>query len=101
MKLYLVQHGEAVSKDIDPGRPLSPDGVMAVQSIATHMFNRHIELNRVYHSGKLRAHQTAEIFADTLFVGGAITGELDEDGCVDDCDCEKADELILQAIASL
>ena len=73
MKLYLVQHGEAVSKDIDPGRPLSPDGVMAVQSIATHMFSRHIELNRVYHSGKMRAHQTAEIFADTLFVGGEIT----------------------------
>ena len=73
MKLYLVQHGEAVSKDIDPGRPLSPDGVMAVQSIVTHMYNRHIELNSVYHSGKMRAHQTAEIFADTLFVGGEIT----------------------------
>ncbi len=73
MKLYLVQHGEAVSKDIDPGRPLSPDGVMTVQSIVTHMYNRHIELNRLCHSGKMRAHQTAEIFADTLFVGGEIT----------------------------
>ena len=32
---------------------------------------------------------------------GIITGKLDEDGCVEDCDDDRADELILAAIASL
>lgn len=70
MKLYLVQHGHAVAKDIDPGRPLSPQGEQEVQQIVQHMNKSGILLTGVYHSGKMRAHQTAEIFADTLLVSG-------------------------------
>lgn len=36
-----------------------------------------------------------------LINAGKIDGELDEDGCVDECDTEKADKLIIKAIAKL
>lgn len=68
MRLYLAQHGHALTKDIDPGRPLSPDGEKEVQSIATHMKEKRILVDKIYHSGKMRAHQSAEIFAETLIV---------------------------------
>jgi len=77
MKLYLVQHGHALSKDIDAGRPLSPDGEQEVQLIATHMNEKRILVDKIYHSGKMRAHQTAEIFADTLALSEEDVSALD------------------------
>ena len=68
MKIFLVQHGHAVSKDVDPGRSLSADGENDVRYVATHMNDRHIIPSCIYHSGKMRAHQTAEIFNDILAV---------------------------------
>ena len=68
MRIYLVQHGHALSKDVDPGRPLSADGEKDVRHVATHMNDRHIIPSGIYHSGKMRAHQTAEIFNDILAV---------------------------------
>ena len=68
MFLYLIQHGEAVSKDLDPERPLSSKGVDDVKKVASYAaVNCGIESSAlVYHSGKLRARQTAEIVASTL-----------------------------------
>ena len=40
MKLYLVQHGEAVSKQDDPERPLSEQGLQDVQAMAEIYFKR-------------------------------------------------------------
>ena len=37
MKLYLMQHGEAESKEQDPARPLSRSGVEQVQASARAM----------------------------------------------------------------
>jgi len=68
MKIYLVQHGQALSKDEDPGRPLSPEGRKAVQVMAVHLNDRHILPGRIYHSGKMRARQTAEILNESLAV---------------------------------
>jgi phosphohistidine phosphatase len=61
MKLYLVQHGKAVAKDVDPGRPLSQLGHAEVKHLVELLSGR-IEVSRVVHSGKMRAQQTAEIF---------------------------------------
>lgn len=63
MKLYLVQHGQALPKDEDPGRPLSPQGQQDVQAIADMLGAAGIRVARVWHSGKLRAEQTAEVLA--------------------------------------
>ncbi|MEA3303783.1 MAG: phosphohistidine phosphatase SixA [Pseudomonadota bacterium] len=62
MKLYLIQHGEALSKDTDPGRALSEAGRKDVQRVASFLAGK-VRVARVLHSGKTRARQTAEILA--------------------------------------
>ena len=72
MKLYLVQHGEAVSKQEDPERPLSEQGRQDVQAMARFIRHAGIKVARVWHSGKRRAEQTAEVLAkDALLKGKA------------------------------
>ena len=63
MKIYLVQHGEAAAKEVNPERPLTEQGMMDVQRVARSLKQAGVELKRVVHSGKLRAQQTAEILA--------------------------------------
>jgi phosphohistidine phosphatase len=72
MKLYLVQHGKAVAKDLDPGRPLSKAGEQDVTGIAARLGSAGIQVARIWHSGKLRAARTAEILARALLKGGRI-----------------------------
>jgi phosphohistidine phosphatase len=64
--LYLVRHGEAVSKDEDPARPLTQVGWLAVERIAGWAAAADIRPDEILHSGKLRAEQTAEVLADYL-----------------------------------
>jgi phosphohistidine phosphatase len=63
MKLYLVQHGEACSKEVDPGRPLTDGGREDIERLAEFLRRAGIEVERVIHSGKLRAAQTADLLA--------------------------------------
>jgi phosphohistidine phosphatase len=63
MKLYLVQHGEAHAKDVDPTRPLSARGKQDVERLAVFLQQANIQVERVLHSGKLRARETAERLA--------------------------------------
>jgi phosphohistidine phosphatase len=67
-RLYFAQHGLAVSKSENPDRPLSETGIKQSQAIATHIRSSDIPVSQIFHSGKLRALQTAEIFASTLSV---------------------------------
>ena len=62
MRLYLVHHGDAVSPDVDPSRPLSDRGRSACERLAVDAAARGAKPAVVWHSGKLRAKQTAEIF---------------------------------------
>ena len=62
MNLYLVHHGEAVGPEVDPRRPLSPAGREAVVKLAAAAAARGARPTIVWHSGKLRARQTAEEF---------------------------------------
>ncbi len=66
MNIYLVQHGEAVSKDIDPDRPLSEQGVKDIEKMAVFLGAAGIQVDRILHSGKTRARQTAELFAKKM-----------------------------------
>ncbi|MHC4223224.1 MAG: phosphohistidine phosphatase SixA [Planctomycetota bacterium] len=70
MRLYLVRHGEAVSKLLDPDRPLSARGREEVESVAALLDHAGVRVSRVLHSGKRRAEQTAEILAEA--VGGKL-----------------------------
>lgn len=69
MKLYLVQHGEATAKDIDPQRPLTERGKADVGRVAAALAQAGVGVGRVVHSGKTRAQQTAEILAGEIAPG--------------------------------
>jgi len=58
--LLLVHHGDAVGPDVDPQRPLSAEGMAGVERLAAEAAARGAKPQVVWHSGKLRAKQTAE-----------------------------------------
>jgi phosphohistidine phosphatase len=60
--IYLVHHGDAVLPDVDPQRPLSARGVAAVGRLAAEAARRGARPACIWHSGKLRARQTAQAF---------------------------------------
>jgi len=62
MRLYLVHHGDAVGPDVDLRRPLSNVGRAGVDRRAALAAARGVKPAVVWHSGKLRARQTAESF---------------------------------------
>jgi phosphohistidine phosphatase len=66
MALYLVQHGQSLPKDVDPDQGLSNDGIAETKRIADVASSYRIQVARIKQSGKKRARQTAEIFADAL-----------------------------------
>ncbi|MBU1418687.1 MAG: phosphohistidine phosphatase SixA [Proteobacteria bacterium] len=66
MALYLVQHGLSLPKEQDPEQGLSETGIAEVQRIATVARDYQIRVSTIHHSGKKRACQTAEIFAESL-----------------------------------
>ena len=68
MALYLVQHGKCLSKDVDPQKGLSEEGQSEVELIAGVARGYGVAVDDVFHSGKKRARQTAEIFATALDV---------------------------------
>lgn len=66
MQLYLVQHGAAKSETEDPTRGLTEEGRQAVERMADFLLTLGLRLDRIEHSEKLRARQTAEILAARL-----------------------------------
>lgn len=66
MALLLVQHGKSLSKDKDPAKGLSEEGISEVEHIAGIAKKYGVNVSRIMHSGKKRALQTAEIFAEAL-----------------------------------
>jgi len=66
MKLYLVQHGEACAKEVDPERPLTDQGREDIERLADFLGQADVEVERVIHSGKLRAAQTADLLAQAV-----------------------------------
>ena len=60
--LFRSHHGEAVPADVDSRRPLSPRGQHEADRVAEAAAARGACPEIVWHSGKLRARQTAEAF---------------------------------------
>ena len=72
MNVYLVQHGKPVSKEEDPDRPLSDRGKDDVGKMANFLKKTGIRVQAVFHSGKTRSKQTAEIMINGLNPGGEL-----------------------------
>lgn len=94
MKVYLVQHGEAKPETEDPERPLSEKGKETVESVAGYLAAVGVEVTQILHSGRLRAKQTAELFARYL---APVQGIRDEKGLGPLDDPHEAIQLIEQA----
>jgi phosphohistidine phosphatase len=66
MKLYLVQHAKAASKDVDPERPLTDEGRRDIQKIAAFIKPLKLSIDCLWHSTKKRAIQSAEVLAEAV-----------------------------------
>ncbi len=66
MRLYLVQHGKAKPKEEDPDRRLTETGILETEKVAAFFESIRLAIGAIWHSGKTRAMQTAEILASAL-----------------------------------
>jgi phosphohistidine phosphatase len=63
MRLLLVQHGEATTEAENPERPLTEIGRAHVTATSRFLSQAGIKVEAVWHSGKTRSRETAEILA--------------------------------------
>jgi len=66
MFLYLVRHAEAKREEEAPARPLSEKGLEDITKIASYVSLLNISIDKILHSSKLRAKQTAEVLFKSL-----------------------------------
>jgi phosphohistidine phosphatase len=60
--ILIVHHAAAVGPEVDPMRPLSESGLVAATRLAAEASAQGARPDAIWHSGKLRARQTAELF---------------------------------------
>ena len=94
MKLFLVQHAKAASKEIDPERPLSEEGRGDIQKIAAFIKPLNLAVDSLWHSGKTRARQTAEILAGVITIGKEMAAH---DGLAPNDDVQAIKESVISA----
>lgn len=75
-RIYFMQHGIAVDKTVNPDRPLTELGIRQTSDIAHTLRQANVFISQIFHSGKLRASQTADIVASTLNVPTTAVGTL-------------------------
>jgi len=66
MILYIIRHGDAVSSMEDQARPLSSKGRGEVEKMASFLKPLELECREIWHSGKTRSLQTAEILGKAV-----------------------------------
>ncbi len=73
MKLYLVQHAKAASKEADPERPLTKEGLQDIQKIAAFIKPLNLCVDYLWHSGKKRSVQTSDVLAEVIRINKGKT----------------------------
>ena len=66
MEIYLMQHGQAVSEQEDPARPLSREGVEQIQASASALRRLGLAFDVMICSPKRRSHQSAALLAESI-----------------------------------
>jgi len=66
MRLYIVRHAAANPKDADAARHLSPAGLEEIRQVARLLKPLGLRVGVIWHSGKTRAAETAEILATAI-----------------------------------
>jgi phosphohistidine phosphatase len=72
MKLYLVQHAKAASKEVDPERSLTDEGREEIIRVTNFIKDLGLSVDYLLHSGKKRAAQTAEFLSEAFNVANPI-----------------------------
>ena len=72
-QLYLVQHAKAASKQTDPQRPLTEEGLTDIRKVAAFIQPLKLFVDYLWHSEKRRAVQTAEILAEAVRINKSQT----------------------------
>jgi len=72
LDIYLIQHAESVSEKEDPARPLSDEGKVTMEKVGALAARLRIKPDLIFHSGKLRAKQTAEMLARHLGLSNRV-----------------------------
>jgi len=72
MKVYLVQHAEALPEEQNPERPLTDLGREHAAWTGNLAARLGVEVEHIRHSGKTRAEETAEIMGEALSPGGGV-----------------------------
>ena len=70
MRLFIVQHGNALPKEVDPERGLRESGKQDVANVAAFLTRGNVQVEWIFHSGKKRAWETAELFRECLIGDG-------------------------------
>ena len=70
-RVYFAQHGLAADKTENSQRPLTQAGIKQTLSVAKQLHSSEAPVSQIFHSGKLRASQTANIFVTTLDTASA------------------------------
>ena len=69
MRAYLVRHGDAKGQDVDPQGHLTDRGAQDVRRVATEaVADLDVRPVSIFHSGKARSRQTAEIWGGLVGV---------------------------------
>jgi phosphohistidine phosphatase len=66
MELYLMQHGQAVTEEEDPERPLSREGIAQIQASAAAIRRLGLTFGVIVCSPKRRSKQTAALIAEAV-----------------------------------
>jgi phosphohistidine phosphatase len=72
VKVYLVRHGQAEDRESDRERHLTPAGRNDAKALASYLRTLRVKVGQVWHSGKTRAAETAEILAGEIRVTGEV-----------------------------
>ena len=86
MRVYLVQHGPAMTEEQNPDRPLSEKGRAEVERVASFLRRSCPPIPRIIHSPKARARDTALVLARVLGLGEMVEEAADGLGPMDSTD---------------
>lgn len=73
MRLFLVQHAESRPEAEDPSRGLTGKGQSDVEKVAAFLKPLGLSVAAIWHSGKTRAVQTAEILSRAVSASQGVT----------------------------
>lgn len=72
MELYVARHARAVEQSRGGERPLTEEGREDARRVAKALGAAGVRVDRVWHSGKLRARETADLLAGAVGAGAEL-----------------------------